>query len=63
MLKKFKYAIGNGQSECCICKKEGKYSLTWTSFLYTFINTKSNNLYCYTHAKEIEKGDINGLDF
>lgn len=25
-------AKGNGQSECCICKKENKFSLTWTSF-------------------------------
>jgi len=25
-------AKGNGQSECIQCKKEGKFSLTWTSF-------------------------------
>lgn len=27
-------AVGNGQSECCECKKNGRWSLTWTSFLY-----------------------------
>lgn len=33
-------AYGHGLSECYKCKKEGKYSLTWTSFLY---KTKKDN--------------------
>lgn len=47
-----KQAKGHGQSECCECKKAGKYSLTWTSFLYKIEN--DNNLYCYEHAKNKE---------
>ena len=48
-------AEGHGQSECCECKKQGKYSLTWTSFLYKIKNNNNKNLYCYEHAKELEK--------
>ena len=47
-------AIGHGQSECCKCKEEGKYSLTWTSFLYRIKNDNYDGLYCYDHAKELE---------
>lgn len=28
---------GHGQSESYQCKKEGKYSLTWTNFLWGVI--------------------------
>ena len=37
-------AEGNGQSECTRCKEMGKYSLTWTSFLYEILGMKG--LYC-----------------
>ena len=37
-------AEGNGQSECTRCKANGKYSLTWTSFLYEISGMKG--LYC-----------------
>ena len=47
-------AEGNGLSECCECKKQGKYSLTWTSFLYKIKNNDYTKLYCYEHAKELE---------
>ena len=48
-------AKGNGQSECFQCKKEGKWSLTWTSFLFKIANDNYTNLYCYHCAKKIEK--------
>lgn len=47
-------AVGNGQSECYQCKKEGKFSLTWTSFLYRTEIDNFKHLYCYEHAKRIE---------
>lgn len=50
-------AQGHGQSECYECKKEGKYSLTWTSFLYRIENDNYKNLYCYEHCKKIESED------
>ena len=52
-------ANGYGQSECYKCKQEGKYSLTWTSFLYRIENDNFEHLYCYDCAKELE-GDGNG---
>ena len=45
-------AKGEGQSECFKCKSEGKWSLTWTKFLYHIENDK--HLYCYEHALELE---------
>lgn len=47
-------ANGNGQSECYKCKKEGKWSLTWTSFLYRIENDNYEHLYCHECAKELE---------
>lgn len=46
------HAKGNGLSECYKCKNEGKYSLTWTSFLYHIKNDE--HLYCYECAKTLE---------
>jgi hypothetical protein len=51
-------AKGNGQSECYNCKKQGKYSLNWTSFLYRIENDNYEHLYCYKCAKELESRDI-----
>ena len=48
-------AEGHGQSECYKCKSEGKYSLTWTSFLYITEKDNYEHLYCYEHAKEMEE--------
>lgn len=48
-------AKGNGQSECFKCKQEGRYSLTWTSFLYRIQNDSFEHLYCYDCAKELER--------
>ncbi len=45
-------AKGHGQSECYLCKQNGKYSLTWTSFLYKINN--DNHLYCFECAKNLE---------
>lgn len=47
-------AKGNGQSECFECKRKGKWSLTWTDFLYKIKNDNFQHLYCYEHAKELE---------
>ena len=47
-------AKGNGQSECYRCKQNGKWSLSWTSFLYKLDND-DGHYYCYECAKEIEK--------
>ena len=46
-------AKGNGQTECAECKRQGKWSLTWTSFLYHIENDE--NYYCYECAKKLEK--------
>lgn len=43
-------AKGNGLSECYQCKKVGKYSLTWTSFLYKIEKDNYKHLYCYECA-------------
>lgn len=48
-------AKGNGQSECYQCKKEGKWSLSWTSFLYCIENDNYEHLYCYECAKKLEE--------
>lgn len=54
-------AAGNGQSECYECKKNGKWSLTWTSFLYRIEQDNFAHLYCYECAKlkEDKKCKIN----
>ena len=46
-------AKGEGQSECYECKKKGKWSLSWTSFLFKIENDE--HLYCYECAKGKEK--------
>lgn len=51
-------AEGHGQSECYQCKKEGKYSLTWTSFLYRTEKDNYKNLYCYECANKLEKENL-----
>ena len=40
-------ATGNGQSECTRCRNNGKWSLTWTEFLYKIFNEEENGIYCY----------------
>ena len=50
-------AEGNGQSECYECKKQGKWSLTWTCFLYKIKNDNYEHFYCLEHAKELEGVD------
>lgn len=46
-------AKGYGQSECYECKKHGKWSLNWTSFLYK-LNNDDGHFYCYECAKKLE---------
>lgn len=48
-----KPAEGHGQSECKRCKEKGKWSLTWTSFLYKIRGEEG--LYCYDCIKEIDE--------
>lgn len=48
-------AQGNGLSECYNCKKQNKYRLTWTSFLYRIENDNFEHLYCDECAKLLEK--------
>lgn len=43
-------AEGEGQSQCYQCKKEGKFSLTWTSFLYRTEKDNYKHLYCLEHC-------------
>ena len=48
LFKKYKVRIPKekqGQSECYECKRNNKYSLTWTSFLYEY----KENYYCFEH--------------
>lgn len=52
-------AEGHGQSECYECKKQGKWSLTWTSFLYRIEKDNYEHLYCYECAKKLENGGQN----
>lgn len=40
---------GNGQTECTRCKDNGKWSLTWDSFLYTF----NDKPYCFNCLMEM----------
>lgn len=47
-------AQGHGLSECYECRKKGKYSLTWTNFLYRIKSDNFVRLYCYECAKEKE---------
>lgn len=48
-------AIGNGQSECFECRKNGRYSLNWTCFLYRTEVDNYEHLYCYKCCKELER--------
>ena len=48
-------AEGHGQSECFKCKQDGKYSLTWTSFLYRTKRDNYKHLYCYECCKKLEE--------
>ena len=50
-------AKGNGQSCCYKCEAEGKWSLTWTSFLYRIKKDNYEHLYCSNCAKKIMKED------
>lgn len=50
---KISKAVGEGQSECRTCKENGKWSLTWHSFLYKVEN--KDGVYCYECAKELVK--------
>ena len=48
LFKKYKVRIPKerqGQSECYECKRNNKYSLTWTSFLYEY----EEKYYCFEH--------------
>ena len=47
---------GHGQSSCFNCTKNGKWSLTWTSFLYHIDNDE--HMYCYECAKELEQSKV-----
>ena len=73
LFKKYKVRIPKekqGQSECYECKRNNKYSLTWTSFLYEY----KENYYCFEHivnillqqenqkCKEVIDKAINDLD-
>ena len=52
LFKKYKVKIPKekqGQSECYECKRNNKYSLTWTSFLYEY----KENYYCFEHIVNI----------
>ena len=50
-------AQGEGLSECYECKRKGKYSLTWTSFLYKIEKDNFKNLYCFKCAEKLERGE------
>lgn len=52
-------AEGHGQSECYECKKQGKWSLNWTSFMYKTDVDNFEHIYCYECCKNIEERGIN----
>lgn len=41
-------------SSCYQCKKENRYSLTYTCFLYRIPNDNFKHAYCYNCAKKLE---------
>lgn len=50
----FKYtqAVGNGQSQCRLCRKKGIYNVNWTVFMYKIEGMEG--YYCYSCVKELE---------
>lgn len=56
-------ANGNGLSECFECKKNGKYSLQWTSFLFRTEVDNYTHLYCYECCSKIENTLKGGIFF
>ena len=57
MKEKIIKAEGHGQSSCYKYKQEGRWSLSWTSFLYKIKNDNYEHLYCWECANKLTKED------
>lgn len=48
-------ATGNGQGQCALCKKRGKWNVQWMCFLYEIEG--KDGVYCKKCADELVKQD------
>lgn len=53
---KITQAQGNGQGQCTLCKKRGKWNVKWITFLYKVEGKDS--VYCQSCADELALQDI-----
>jgi len=53
---KITQAQGNGQGQCALCKKRGKWNVQWMCFLYKVEGKEG--VYCKNCADELAVGDI-----
>ena len=51
-----KQAQGYGQGQCALCKKRGKWNVTWMCFLYEVEG--KDGVYCKNCADELAMQDI-----
>ena len=49
---KIAQAQGNGQGQCVLCKKRGKWNVQWTSFLYKIEG--KDGVYCKNCADDLD---------
>ena len=49
-------AQGNGQGQCALCKKRGKWNVQWMCFLYKVEGKEG--VYCKNCADELATGDV-----
>lgn len=53
---KITQAQGNGQGQCALCKKRGKWNVQWMVFLYKVEG--KDGVYCQSCADELALQDI-----
>lgn len=49
-------AQGNGQGQCALCKKRGKWNVQWMCFLYEVEGKEG--VYCKNCADELKMQDV-----
>ena len=53
---KITQAQGNGQGQCALCKKRGKWNVQWMCFLYEVEG--KDGVYCENCADELKMQDV-----
>lgn len=53
---KITQAQGNGQGQCALCKKRGKWNVQWMCFLYKIEGKEG--VYCKHCADELKMQDV-----